>query len=507
MGADQGQDGSPELIREPPATGSAAFAGYEAGAKDARAWVGHADDCSMSGLDDSARAPALAAPVPRRARLPLLEFFRTLRDNMIATYGEEAYERDIVQRKVFRRFRFLVNDPGAIKHVLLDNAANYQKSEITRRLLEPGLGRGLITSEGEAWRRHRRIMSPAFDHRAIASYASVMSAAAQALLADWSSRGTGASVDVARAMMGVTLNIISRTMFSSDSEGIVAIMASGAQSYQAQMRPNVMDFLGLPAWLAGLGRIGVVRRALGEFDAQIARLIEMRSSCPEKGPKDLLARLIAARDEQTGGGMTAEEVRDQVITIFTAGHETTAMAMTWTWYLLSQHPAEEAKLHAELQSVLGGRSPNPDDLSKLTYTRMVMEESMRLYPPVHTFARAALADDTLAGRHVPKGSTVMIAPWVLHRHRQLWHDPERFNPERFSPEQVATRPRFSYLPFGGGRRICIGAAFAMAEAMILLATIAQRYQLQLVSGHPVEPQGLITLRPRGGLRMTLTHRS
>jgi cytochrome P450 len=178
--------------------------------------------------------------------------------------------------------------------------------------------------------------------------------------------------------------------------------------------------------------------------------------------------------------------------------------MTWTWYLLSQHPVEEAKLHSELQSVLGGRAPNSDDLNKLAYTRMVIEESMRLYPPVHTIAREALADDTLSGRHVPKGSNVLIAPWVLHRHQQHWHNPGRFDPERFSPEQTAARSRFSYLPFGGGRRICIGAAFAMAEATILLATIAQRYRLRLVSGHPVEPQGLITLRPRRGMMMTLT---
>jgi cytochrome P450 len=464
----------------------------------------------MSSLDDSAGAPGLPVPVPARTRLPLFAFFRTLRDNMIATYPEEAYERDIVQRNVFGRRRFLVSDPGAIKHVLLDNAASYQKSEITRRILEPGLGRGLITAEGDTWRRHRRIMSPAFDHRSIASYAPIMSGAAGELLAAWKGRGSGngagAVVDVARAMMEVTLDIISRTMFSSDSERIIAIMAGGAERYQAEMRPNMMDFLGFPAWLAGLGRIGVVRRTLGEFDGEIDRLIRTRSIQPEDGPKDLLARLIAARDEQTGGGMTAREVRDHVITIFTAGHETTAMAMTWTWYLLAQHPSEEAKLHAELTSVLAGRSPNPADLGKLTYTRMVIEESMRLYPPVHTIARAALTDDTLAGRHVPKGSIVLIAPWVLHRHRQLWDDPGRFDPERFSPEQTAARPRFSYLPFGGGRRICIGAAFAMAEATILLATIAQRYRLRLVPGHPVEAQGLITLRPRRGMMMTLTPR-
>jgi len=311
----------------------------------------------MTSLDHSVTAPVLPAPTPRRGRMPVFEFFRTLRDNMIATYAEEAYEHDIVERKMFGRRRFLVNDPAAIKHVLLDNAANYQKTEITRRILEPGLGRGLITSEGETWRRHRRTMSPAFDYRSIASYAPVMTAAAQEMLADWRKLGAGAGIDVATSMMGLTLNIISRTMFSSDSDHIVAVMERGAGRYQAQMRPNMMDFLGLPAWLAGLGRIRVANRTLGEFDTEIDRLIKLRSSNPENGPKDLLARLIEARDEQTGGGMTAQEVRDHVITIFMAGHETTAMAMTWTWYLLSQHAAEEAKLHAELAAVLDAITP------------------------------------------------------------------------------------------------------------------------------------------------------
>ena len=461
----------------------------------------------MMSSDDSVIAPVLPAPVPRRGRMPVFEFFRTLRDNMVATYGEEAYERDIVERKMFGRRRFLVNEPAAIKHVLLDNAGNYQKTEITRRLLEPGLGKGLITSEGETWRQHRRTMSPAFDYRSIAAYAPIMTRAAQDLLEDWSGLGEDTPVEVGTAMMQTTLTIISRTMFSSDSDRIVAVMERGAGRYQAQMRPNMMDFLGFPAWLAGVGRIRVADRTLGEFDAEIDRLITLRSSDPENGPKDLLARLIAARDEQTGGGMTAQEVRDHVITIFMAGHETTAMAMTWIWYLLSQHAAVEAKLHAELDAVLGGHAPGSQDLDKLAYTRMVVEESMRLYPPVHTIAREALADDTVAGRRIPAGSAVLISPWVLHRHRRLWRDPGRFDPERFSPDEAAARARFSYLPFGGGRRICIGAAFAMAEATLLLAAIAQRLRLRLVPGHPVEPQGLITLRPRHGMKMLLERRA
>jgi cytochrome P450 len=451
-------------------------------------------------------APILPAPIPRQGPVSFFEFIRIMRDNTIATFAQEAYELDIIERKMFGRHRFIVNDPAAVKYVLLDNVANYEKTEITRRILEPGLGKGLITSEGDTWKAHRRTMTPSFDQRSIASYTPVMTGAAEELMAQWSALRAGESIDAERAMMEVTLQIISRTMFSSDSDDMVAIMERGAGQFQAQMRPNILDFIGMPAWLAGLGRMHVAKRTLGEFDAVIDRLIGDRMRNPGAAPKDLLGRLIAARDEQTGHGMTAQEVRDHVITIFMAGHETTAMAMTWTWFLLSRHPAEEAKLHAELDAVLGGRTPTHDDLPRLSYTRMIIEESMRIYPPVHTIARVALADDTLCGRAVPKGSTVMIVPWLLHRHTKLWQNPGRFIPERFAPEQSARRVRFSYMPFGGGKRICIGAAFALAEATILLATIANRCRLTLVPGHPVEPQALITLKARHGMKMHVTPR-
>jgi len=461
----------------------------------------------MTTLNNPVSAPILPAPVPRPRRLSFFEFVGALRDSAIDSFAQEAYELDIVERKIFGRRLYVLNDLAAIKHVLIDNAANYQKTEITRRVLEPGLGKGLITSEGETWRQHRRAMSPAFDHRSIAAYTPVMTGAAAELLGEWDRVPAQTGIDVQTAMMAVTLNIISRTMFSSDSDDIVTIMARSAGRYQTEMRPNIMDMMGWPKWLADLPRNGVALRTLGEFDRVIDRLIDERTRAPGNYPKDLLARLIAARDEQGGGGMSAQEVRDHVITIFLAGHETTAMALTWTWFLLSQHPHEESKLHAELDSVLGGRAPTYEDLSKLTYTRMVVEESMRIYPPVHTIAREAIGADTLVGRPIAKGSTILIAPWLLHRHVKLWENPGRFDPERFSPERSAARPRFAYLPFGGGRRICIGAAFALAEATVLLAALAQRYSLRVVPGHKVEPQGLITLRARHGMKMLLSPRS
>jgi cytochrome P450 len=459
----------------------------------------------MTAIDqETPPAPALAAPPMPTRPLSLFKFLRVLRDDVLATYRAEAYTADLLERRLLWRRTFFVNEPGAIKHVLLDNAANYHKTEITRRLLEPGLGRGLLTSEGETWRRHRRIMAPSFDHRSIVSYAPIMTEIAEKLLSDWDTLRGRAELDIAAAMMHATLLIISRTMFSSDSDGIVDLVENGVHRYQAEVRPGLVDILGLPRWLSSSHRAGAI---FTEFDKEIDRLIGARGRAGDAQPKDLLARLIAARDEETGGGMTAQEVRDQVVTIFMAGHETTAVALTWTWYLLSQHPAVAAKLDAELVAVLGGRTPRHEDLAKLPYARMVIEESMRLYPPAHTLSRVAIADDEVLGHRIRKGAQVLIVPWLLHRNAKLWQEPLRFDPERFAPERTARRHRFAYIPFGAGPRICIGAAFAMAEAMLILATLAQRYRLRLKPGFPVEPQGLITLRPRHGMQMVLERRA
>jgi cytochrome P450 len=461
---------------------------------------------TIVGETRSAAAPVLAAPRPPEQPMSRWQFLRTLRDSSIATYRVEAYTSDIVESRLFWRPSFLVNEPGAIRHILLDNAANYTKTEITRRLLEPGLGRGLLTSEGETWRRHRRIMAPSFDHRSILAYSPVMAEIAAGLADQWGTQPEGSEVDVAAAMMQATLHIISRTMFSSDSAGIVEAVESGTRRYQSSVRPGLIDLMGLPTWLRYLTPWRRPQHIFSEFDRLIDRLIKERLQGGDAQSKDLLARLIAARDEETGAGMTLQEVRNQVVTIFMAGHETTALALTWTWYLISQHPLVEEKLHAELSAVLGGRAPRHEDLARLPYARMVIEEAMRLYPPAHTTSRYAVGEDMVLGRRIPAGANIIIAPWLLHRNPKLWESPGIFDPERFAPERAAARPRFAYIPFGAGPRICIGAAFAMAEAMLILATLAQRYRLHLKPGFPVEPQGLITLRPRHGMTMILERR-
>jgi len=448
----------------------------------------------------------LAMPPRPKGRPTLRRFLRTVRENTLATYPPEAFDEDIIAQRLLWRRRFIINEPSAIRRVLLDNAENYTKSELTRRLLEPGLGRGLLTSEGETWRRHRRIMAPAFDHRSIGAYAPIVVDVTQHLLSQWDALPDLSEIDVAAAMMHTTLHIISRAMFSSDSDDIVDAVERGVTLYQANVRPSLLDLLRFPVWFTNLFQF---RRAIGafdEFDRTVDRLLDSRGLEPNSEPKDLLARLVAARDAETGTRMTAQEVRDQVVTVFMAGHETTAQALAWTWYLLSLHPAAEAKLHGELSAALGGRAPRYEDLENLRYTRMVIEESMRLYPPAHTMAREPVSDDHLLGHRIPAGALVLIVPWLLHRKQALWEDPHRFYPERFSSSNVLARPRYSYIPFGAGQRICIGAAFAMTEAMLILATIAQRYQLRLNLRHPVEPQGLITLRPRYGLRVLLEKR-
>src|SRR5262249_41438500 len=356
----------------------------------------------------------LAAPPRFRGRMPLLRFLRTLKDSSVATYGEEMFEQPIVERRVLWQRYVIVNAPRGIQHVLLDNAGNYVKSRVARRLVEPGIGRGLLTSEGETWRRQRRIMAPAFDHRSLMSYAPLMTDTTAAVLARWDMLPAGAWLDISVEMMRLTLRIIARTMFSTDADDVGPLVEAAVGRYQREVRPGLLDLLNLPDWWPR----PETRRwphIFDRFDAVIDRLMA-RGATAGSERMDLLTRLLEARDAETQRAMEPREVRDQVVTIFMAGHETTAQALTWTWYLLAEHPDEEAKFHAELEHVLGGRAPRFEDLANLRYTRMVLEESMRLYPPAHTMSREALADDVVEGHPVTKGAVVSIVPWVLHRH-------------------------------------------------------------------------------------------
>lgn len=453
--------------------------------------------------------PRLAGPLPPKERLPYFEYLRRVRRNFIEALDESMYEAPIIRQGTAISRSYIVNDPAGIRRVLLENAANYPKARVEHRILGPAMGNGLILSEGETWRAHRRIMAPAFDHRAVENYAPVMVDAAQKLAGRWGAQPAGTTVEMESTMMELTLEIISRSMFAADSDGIKSIIRQGSARYQDVMMVGLLEFVpGIgPLWSAWKGVRG--RRIMREFDRAMYELIatRMKQSRGDSKP-DLLDQLIASRDEESGTGMTAREIRDQVLTIFVAGHETTALALMWTWYLLSMHPEQEARMHAEIDRVLGGREPGWADVAKLTYTRMILQESMRLYPAVHTLAfREAQQDDVVCGMRVSKGAIITIMPWLIHRSRRFWENPERFDPERFSPEASAGRDRLTYLPFGYGPRICIGAGFAMTEAVLILATLAQRFRARVAPGCVVEPQAIFTLRAKNGMEMEIMPRS
>ena len=426
-------------------------------------------------------------------------------DNQFESLPRIAYEKPIWEVKNILGKLLVVSEPAGVKRVLLDNVANYPKTEMETHVLGQMLGEGLLVSQGEKWKSHRRLMAPSFDYKSLVGYSPAMVAQAEEMASSWSTRNA-ATVDIAEEMVKLTLQVISRTMFSADGEQLGDLVDHSLRRVTDNLDFNVFDMLpliGPPRMKRKLARI---REGFGAMDATMQKLIQSRERTSGT-PHDLLDRLIAARDGETGVRLSNEEVRDEVVIIFLAGHDTTALALTYTWYLLSQFPAVEAKLHEELDRVLGGRAPTHDDLANLPYTRMVLEESMRLYPPAPGLSnRAVLADDEICGVKAKKGWQIAVIPWVIHRHRTLWDDPERFDPERFSPERSQGRHRFAYLPFGGGPRVCIGNALAMTEAQLLLATLAQKFRLALVPGQDIVLQHRVTMRPRDGIKMVLQRR-
>lgn len=452
--------------------------------------------------------PVLAGPVPPTQPLPFFQYLRTVRRNFIEALDESMYRAPIIKQRSAVSQSFIVNAPAGLRRVLLENAVNYPKAPVEHRILGPAMGNGLILSEGETWRAHRRIMAPAFDHRTIERYAPVMLDAAQRLADRWAALPEGTVVETEHAMMELTLEIISRSMFAADSDAIVDIVREGSSRYQDVMMVGLLEFVPAvgPLWSAWKGMRG--RAIMKYFNRAMYKLIEARMKDTGRCENpDLLDRLIASRDEESGVGMSPTEIRDQVLTIFVAGHETTALSLMWTWYLLAMHPEHEARMHAELDAVLGGRAPAWQDASRLTFTRMILQESMRLYPAVHTLAfRQAQKDDVICGMRVPRGALVTMIPWIIHRHRDHWENPEQFEPERFTAEAVAKRDRLAYVPFGFGPRVCIGASFAMTEAVLILATLAQRFRLRVAPGHVVQPQAVFTLRAKYGMNMVLERR-
>lgn len=390
-----------------------------------------------------------------------------------------------------------------MQHVLQDNQANYSKETRAFDDLKPMLGNGLLVSNGDFWLRQRRLMQPAFHRQQISSFAELMINETQAMLDGWAvpSR-SGKTINVQQEMMRLTLAIVTQALFESkvsDPEGTIGksigiLLADSIFRFDHPFYP--------PLW-APTGQNRKFKRARAELDGVIYALIaDRRRQSGEHA--DLLAMLMAAQDDTNGSGMSDEQLRDEVMTLFLAGHETTAVALSWTFFLLSQNPEVEARLRNELDNSLDGRLPTIGDLPAMPYTRMVLDESMRLFPPAWITERKAVNDDEICSYRIPAGTTIVISPYVTHRHAQFWPQAEVFDPQRFSPERTAGRPRYAYFPFGGGPRQCIGNNFALIEAHLILAMVMQRYRLELAPSWKVEAEPLVTLRPKGGLWMKCT---
>jgi cytochrome P450 len=422
-----------------------------------------------------------------------LQFIQTL-----ASKGDMVRYRFVVWPTLF------LNRPEYIKHVLQENNRNYNKNIVSTDLLKSVLGTGLLTNDGASWLQRRRLIQPAFHRQRIAALGSLITTETTNLLGRWDGLPADeAWLDVFTQMMGLTLRVVGLALFGADMSEEVDTVGTSFTTIlnfltRAAFRPYLMSPF-VPA--RGKLQFQAARRQLDQVVYHI--IIQRRQEAGERN--DLLSMLLHARDEETGESMTDHDLHDEIITLLLAGHETTAVALSWAWYLLSKHHAVECRLHEELDSVLGGRIPTSDDLPQLPYARMVIEETIRLYPPVWSILRRAVENDEIGAYHVPAGTSIFISPYAMHRHPDFWEDPETFDPERFTPERSAGRPHFAYVPFGGGPRQCIGNTFALTEAQLVLATVAQRYRLRVDPASPVKPEALITLRPQGGLRMRLEH--
>ena len=393
---------------------------------------------------------------------------------------------------------YVLNHPDLIESVLVRNPASFQKDRVIRNS-RWFFGNGLLTSEGDFWLRQRRLSQPAFHRERVASYAQIMTGYAEEMLATWQ---PGETRDIHAEMMNLTLRIVVRALFNVEAEETVHISAAlntlmrNATGIR-MLYPPAGRYLPTPAMIG-------LRRAVWHLEQTVYGIIEQRRA-DNRDAGDLLSMLMQVRDED-GSSMSNQQLRDEVLTFLLAGHETTALALSWTWHLLGQHPEAEQKLHSELDRVLGGRVPTFADLSALPYTEAVIKESMRLYPPAWSLARTVIADVELAGYKVPKGSNIVMSQWIMHRHPAYFSDPDTFIHDRWLGDKLRKLPRFVYFPFGGGPRQCIGAAFAQMEATILLATIAQRFHFHAAPDHSVVPVPSFTLRPKNGIRMTMEKR-
>jgi cytochrome P450 len=444
--------------------------------------------------------------VPQTESLGLLSFLRTLWNNPIEAWSREYFERTIVKTRLPFGEVAVINDPIAIRRVLDDNRNNYPKDAFQKRMLV-ALSNGLLTAEDDQWRVQRRALTPVLALRNVRSFVPVMLRAAGDLVERWRLH-EGQVIDVADEVTELTLEVLERTIFSGGIPGNGPELRGAMRIYFDSLgRIDPLDLLNFPDFIPRVGRLRI-RAAIRVFHRSVDEMVEKRRHCemrPMDLPNDLLTLMLDARDRETGRPLSSEEIRSNVITFMAAGHETTANAIAWTLFLLSQSPAWCDRLVVEAKRAFDGPLETLPD--RLVETRAVVEEALRLYPPLAAISRVARSSDELAGAPIRRGTMIVIAPYVLHRHQKWWTDPEFFNPARFLPPARAGIDRYVYMPFGAGPRGCIGSVFALQEAMIVIAAIVREFELDVAPGHEVWPLHRITLRPRRGLPMTVRRRS
>lgn len=434
---------------------------------------------------------------------------KLMRKNILAGWEQDAFHYEFVSSKILSRRIFLCNSPESVQFALNSHNASFErKSAQHRHSLSPLLGDGLFVSDGETWRERRRIVAPIVHVSRLPDFAPVMVQTALEARERWASLPPGAEIDVLAEMAQLTAEIICRTIFGSHlGRAHASEVVSGFADYQRHiMKTDFISFLGLPDWLPRWYSPRV-RRSVRRIHSVLDRIIEESRDQRDRNETSIIGRLFDAQEQSGGAKFDKEALRNEAAVLFMAGHETTANSLAWTWYLLSQTPGVEAKLFAEIDRVLGGRAPTLADVPNLVYTRAVFEETMRLYPPVPMLTREALTDETFKGVKIPKGSMIVVSPWLLHRHKKLWQRPDHFTPERFMPGGKGPVSKFAYIPFSIGPRICAGLAFGLTEAILCIATLAQQFKLRLKEGHRVEIECHLTLRPGETLPMTLHRRS
>lgn len=448
------------------------------------------------------------APLPREKQASWPALLWSLVDNPLRVWTRAHFEERFVRSGLPFLPAVVLSDPHAIEHVLLGNADNYRKDDLLQRILAPALSNGLLTVEGDRWRKQRRSVAPMFSRKAVQRFAPPMVAAVDTLIARWNGITDGATIDVAEDMTRLTLDVLQRTIFSTGiGEDPETIRNAMRVYFDTIGKIDPFDALGLPRFLPRPTRYRA-RDSLKIFDGAIDAIISDRQKClredPGSAPRDILTLLFEARAHYGADGLDDTEIRANILTLIAAGHETTANALTWSIFLLSRAPEWLEKVTLEADAAF--ELPVEHVCDALPVTRAVIDEALRLYPPISAISRVAIRDDQIDGQSVRAGTMVIIAPYVVHRHRLLWRDPDIFDPGRFLPPMSQSVPRFAYLPFGAGPRICLGAAFALQEATLALGKIMRAFRLALKPGTKVEPMLRITLRPKGGLPMVLSRR-